>query len=169
MPHQLRRNLRRRVQRQRSQQRRRAYRNRRLRRNRFLNRVFGPPRRSILHQRGVPTYPLLDHLAPPIPPVISEGQFYSSIAHDTERQGWRNYHAWIAARERTGDVMEYEFRRQFSIPVHLPRPAMKRIFLFLAEEGSDDPFSGVDEWYITPEPSDFKWPVPFVWPFPWLD
>ena len=135
-----------------------------------LNRLFGPPRRLTHLQRGLLLYPLIKHLAPPIPREISEGEFYSSIAHQgSEVTGWRGYHAWAENRSSVGDTMEYQFRRQFSIPVHLPRPAMKRIFLFLAPEGSDEPFSGEDPWFIAPEPVPFEWPRPFVWPLPWLD
>ena len=169
MAHHHRRQQYRKTQRRRSQERR-AFRNRKLRRNRRLNRLYGPPRREEYLCRGLPLYPILSHLAPPIPREISEGEFYSSIAHrGSEVTGWRSYYAWVENRSSVGDTMEYQFRRQFSIPVHLPRPAMKCIFLFLAPEGSGEPFSGKDPWFITPEPIPFEWPRPFVWPLPWLD
>ena len=109
------------------------------------------------------------HLAPPIPRSVRASEFYSTIADGTERRSWWNYEAWIEARATVGDVMEYQFRRQFSIPVHLPRPAMKAIFLFLAEPDADEAFSGEDPWYVTPVDAIFEWPRPFQWPLPWLD
>ena len=80
-----------------------------------------------------------------------------------------DYEGWIEHREIVGDVMEYQFRRQFSIPVHIPRDAMKMVFLFLAEDGADEMFSTADGWYIDAQSQPFEWPRPFVWPLPWLD
>ena len=162
MPHSLRVAHRRRLQRRRSQYRR-SLRNRRLRRNGRLNRLYGPPRRSTLLDRGLPAYPIDALLLPPIPAPVSQSQFDSSIAHDVERYSQGYYQHWLGCREVVGDIMEYQFRRQFSIPVHLPRSAMKAIFLYLADDYSL--VFGGDGWYETPVLfSTFTWPRPFQWP-----
>ena len=55
-----------------------------------------------------------------------------------------DYEGWVERREIVGDVMEYQFCRHFSIPVHIPREAMKKVFLFLAEDGAGEMFSTAD-------------------------
>ena len=108
-------------------------------------------------------YPVLELFEPPIPSTVSEREFNETIAHPLERGHW-SYHCWLGTREVVGDIMEYQFRRQFSIPVHFPRAVMKTIFLFLAEEDSDEPFGGPG-WLMTPiEINTFRWPRPFRYP-----
>ena len=123
--------------------------------------MYGPPRRSTLMASGLPVYPIDVHLAPPIPPVVTQVQFNASIAHEVERGNDAYYDFWVSTREVVGDVMEYEFRRQFSIPVHFPREVMKTIFLFAADEDVAKLF-GREGWWIEPlEINTFTWARPF--------
>ena len=142
---------------------RRALRNQRLRRNRWLNRFYGPARRTVLAERGLPMYPLAELGSPPVPPIITESEFHRSIAHDIERGRWGYYQCWTSARESTGAIMEYQFRLRFHIPVHLPRAAMKIIFLLLADDDAEEMFGGDGCWRRL-EAVAFAWPRPFHWP-----
>ena len=54
-------------------------------------------------------------------------------------------------REFDGDIMEYQFQLMFRIPVVLPRTAMKRIFLFSADEDMGEMF-GAPLWYLDTPP-----------------
>ena len=163
MPHRLRRHqqrlyLRRRI------RNRRALRNQRLRRNRRRNRFYGPARRTLLYERCLPVYTLNELRAPPVPPVITRTEFNQAIAHTVERNSWSYHLCWSNAREVTGDIMEYQFRLRFPIPVHLPRAAMKTVLLFLADEDSVDDVWGHDGLWLTPTEYTFQWPRPFFWP-----
>ena len=92
------------------------------------------------------------------------------IAHDTQHTSWMDYDGWIEHCKIIGDVTEYQFRRQFSIPVHIPWEAIKKVFLFLAEDVAGELFSTADGWYVQPYQSQpFEWPGPFIWPLLWLD
>ena len=163
MPHQQRLMQRRRASQRRSRQRR-ALRNRRLRRNGRLNRMFGPQRRSTLIERGLPVYSFDALLLPPIPVPVSRSNFDNSIAHDVERNSQRYYEHWLGCREVVGDIMEYQFRRRFCIPIHLPRSVMKEIFLYLGDEEDNVNFGG-EGCFIEPLLIEtFTWPRPFRWP-----
>ena len=161
MPHHLRRRQQQRATRRRTRQRR-AARNRRLRRFGRLNRMFGPPRHSTLLNSGLPVYPINALLMPPVPPRVSQLEFNAHIAHDVERGSDAYYECWQGSREIVGDLMEYHFRRQYSIPVHIPRSAMKLILLFVAE--GDELFGAEGFWDTPIEIVTFQWPRPFRWP-----
>ena len=161
MPYRLRQRQRRRSA-LRQRQQRRAVRNSRLRHFGRLNRAFGAPRRSTFLQRGLPLYPLIEHLAPPIPPTITQREFDTAIGHDVERGSAAYYEFWLGTREVVGDIMEYEFRRRFGIPVHIPRSAMKLILLFVSE--GEETFGAEGLWDSPIEVLTFQWPRPFRWP-----
>ena len=123
-------------------------------------------RRVVYWQRGLPTYPLNIHGmdAPNRPPEVSLDQFNAMIAHEVERSSNTVYKFWQGTREIVGDIMEYQFRVMFPLPVHLPRQAMKTIFLLLAEDDAEwlKPEEG---WWASPiEVTTFRWPKPFRWP-----
>ena len=105
-------------------------------------------------------YPLSELYTRPVPAIVTETEFNRSIAHDIERNRWGYLQHWTGAREMTGDIMEHSFRLLFSIPVHLPRPVMKTIFLFLTDEDADLLWGYVGAW-VTPDIVPFKWPKPF--------
>ena len=162
MPHRLRLKQRRRGSARRRRERR-AVRNRRLRRNGRYNRLYGPARRSTLIERGLPVYLINALLLPPIPPTISRVEFDSSVAHGVER-GSDAYRFWLGTQEVVGDIMEYQFRRQFSLPIHIPREAMKLVFLYVAYEDIAEVFGREGWWSETLQVYTFKWSNPFRWP-----
>ena len=162
MPHrrrqrQIRQSIRRRV------RQRRAIRNQRLRQNRRRNRFYGPARRSVLLARGLPVYPIMDLLHPPVPLAIHETEWNERIAHDVERGSWSYFEHWRNTREVVGDIMEHQFRLNFPIPVHLPRNVMKLVLSFVASEDSDELW-GCEGMWIIPIEYEFNWPRPFRWP-----
>ena len=114
-------------------------------------------------KRGVPLYPVRLLGDPPLPPAIGEDEWNQSIAHDTERHSAISFEFWGYSREIVGDIMEYQFRLRFPIPVHLPRSAMKLILLFIAEDDVDL-FGGEGLWLSPIEVYTFNWPRPFRWP-----
>ena len=145
-------------------QKRRAFQNRRLRRNGRRNRILGPPKREMLLGMGLPVYLIDKLLLPLIPTAVSQQQFDTEIAHDVERGSDTYYQFWVNNREAIGNIMEYQFRRQFSIPVHFPREVMKTIFLFAADEDIAKLFGGEGWWTEPLEVHTFVWPRPFCWP-----
>ena len=163
MPHRLHLKQRRRDSARRRRERR-AIRNCRLRRNGRYNLLYGPARRSTLIKRGLPVYPINALLLPPIPPTISRVEFDSSVANDVERGSDAYYRFWLDTREVVGDIMENQFRRQFSLPVHIPREAMKLVFLYVADEDIAEVFGREGWWSETLQVYTFKWSNPFRWP-----
>ena len=112
----------------------------------------------------MPTYPLDIHGmdAPVTPPDVSWDKFNAEIAHDVERDSRTVYKYWLSSREVVGDIMEYQFRMRFPLPVHIPRQAMKTIFLLLAD--SDAEWLAEGWWVSAVEVATFRWPSPFRWP-----
>ena len=108
-------------------------------------------------------YPLTELNAPPEPPAITEAEFNTSVAHVVERHSSAYYEHWLGVREISGDIMEYQFRLRFPIPIHLPRSAMKLILLFIAEDDADL-FGGEGIWLAPLEMYTFRWFQPFSWP-----
>ena len=109
-------------------------------------------------------YPLNIHGidSPSRPPEVSSDQFNAAIAHEVEKGSDTVYKFWQGSRETVGDIMEYQFRIMFPLPVHLPRQAMKTIFLLVAEEDAE--WLGEGWWSSPVEVSTFRWPRPFRWP-----
>ena len=64
------------------------------------------------------------------------------------------YEHWLLMREYNGDLMEHQFRVLFSIPIVLPRVAMKRIFLYAADDDMEDTF-GAPLWWVKDPPSTY--------------
>ena len=122
-----------------------------------------PQRRALYSSRGLPMYPLAILGSPPTPPEVSRSEFDDYIAHDVERNFRPCYECWQGTRESVGDIMEYEFRVRFPLPIHIPRSAMKTIFLMVADEDMNEFID--DLWWTTPlENAVFEWPRPFRWP-----